>query len=290
MPSMVIPAHDEAGTLGRLLTRLAGTDDLDIVVVCNGCTDATADVARAFGPRVHVIETPVPSKRDALRLGDRAASGYPRFYVDADVEVGSGDVASMVQALQEPGVLAVAPSRVVPLDGVHWPVRWFYEVWQLLPGVQTSAFGRGVIGVSAEGHRRIRALPPLMSDDLAMSEAFTGEQRRIVTDARVVVHPPRTWADLVRRRVRAMTGNVQARASGVAGTSSQTRPADLVGIARQSPSLAVKVCVFVVTAAVARTAARRRVRAGDFSTWLRDESSRQRAEPSRSRRRPSSST
>ena len=43
--SVIIPAHNEAASIGRNLRALReGTrgGDLDVVVVCNGCTDRTA--------------------------------------------------------------------------------------------------------------------------------------------------------------------------------------------------------------------------------------------------------
>ncbi|MGW3138555.1 glycosyltransferase, partial [Streptomyces sp. NPDC001139] len=62
MTSIVIPAHNEAPVLGRLLDALLAdslsADDPDIVVVCNGCTDDTASVAAARGPRVRVVAPP----------------------------------------------------------------------------------------------------------------------------------------------------------------------------------------------------------------------------------------
>ncbi|MFI8824825.1 glycosyltransferase [Streptomyces sp. NPDC053431] len=213
MPTIVIPAHNEERTLGRLLDGLLdGSSDpeFDILVVCNGCTDATADVAAARGPRVRVVETPVPSKHEALRLGDAHADGFPRIYVDADVELGAADVRALTDALAGPdGVLAAAPERELPMAGCSWRVRAYYRVWQRLPAVREGLFGRGVIAVSDEGHARIAALPPLMADDLAASLAFGPAERAVVPTARVVVRPPRTWADLIRRRVRAATSTAQ---------------------------------------------------------------------------------
>lgn len=51
-------------------------------------------------------------------------------------------------------------------------MRWYYDVWQRLPQVREGLFGRGMIVLSPEGHERVRALPQVMSDDLAMSESF----------------------------------------------------------------------------------------------------------------------
>ena len=54
--SVVIPAHDEAQVIGRTLRGVldrTAAGRLEVVVVCNGCTDDTAEVARRFaGVRV----------------------------------------------------------------------------------------------------------------------------------------------------------------------------------------------------------------------------------------------
>ena len=88
MISIVIPARNEAAVIARTLKGMvegAAPDELDIIVVCNGCTDETATIARGFGPPVRVIETIVGSKNHALNVGDESARGFPRVYADADV-------------------------------------------------------------------------------------------------------------------------------------------------------------------------------------------------------------
>ncbi|MFZ3474657.1 glycosyltransferase [Streptomyces sp. 4.24] len=287
MTSIVIPAHNEGRVIGRLLDALlaeAPASGPDIVVVCNGCTDDTAAVAGARGPRVRVVEIPTPSKHRALRVGDEHARGFPRLYVDADVEVGAADVRALAGALADrPELLAAAPGRDIPLTGCAWPVRAYYRVWQRLPAVREGLFGRGVIAVSEPGHARIAALPPLMADDLAASLAFAPGERSVVEAARVVVHPPRTWSDLVKRRVRAATSSAElerfqaAEPAGAASSvpSARTGTGDLRALLRAQPRLLPGVVVFVVAALAARRGARKAIRTGDFSTWLRDESSRQ---------------
>ncbi|MFJ9823580.1 glycosyltransferase family 2 protein [Streptomyces sp. NPDC101160] len=288
MPSIVIPAHNEERTLARLLDGLldgARDGEFDVLVVCNGCTDATAAVAAGYGPRVRVVETPVPSKHQALRLGDAHARGFPRIYVDADVELGAADVRALTAALAGPGpVLAAAPERQLPMSGCSWPVRAYYKVWQRLPAVREGLFGRGVIAMSGEGHARIAALPPLMADDLAASLAFGPAERAVVRAARVVVRPPRTWPDLIRRRIRAATSTAQLEeqqreAAGTPGggdaPTARTGLGDLRALLRADPTLLPALIVFVTAALVARRGARKAIRARDFDTWLRDESSRE---------------
>ena len=273
-----MPAHNEGRVVGRLLGQLVagtGPGELDVIVVANGCTDDTAEVAARYGPMIRVISIPVPSKREALLAGNDAATTFPRLYVDADVELGASEIRALAVALQRPGILAVAPQRVLALEGRPRLVRWYYEVWARLPEVRNGLFGRGVIGVSAAGHARIADLPPLLADDLAASLAFAPDERLIVDEARAVIHVPRTLGDLVRRRIRAETGVAQVeRTEGAPPSSARTRPSDLISIVAQEPRMAPQVFLFLAVAVIAKSRSRRAMRKGDF-TWLRDESSRQ---------------
>jgi glycosyltransferase involved in cell wall biosynthesis len=251
---------------------------LDIIVVANGCTDNTAEIARSFGQYVRVICIPTASKHLAMLTGDQAATSFPRIYVDADVELGMLDVLALDAELRKPGVLAAAPTRVLPLDGCPWPVRCYYDIWSRLPEVRHGLFARGVVAVNEAGHRRIAALPPLMADDLAASLSFSSSERRIAAGARVIYHPPRRFADLLRRRVRAVTGVAQIERSGQAPPSTErTRPADLMAVLRDHPAAATRLVVFVTVTLIARLVARRAIARGDYTTWLRDESSRRAA-------------
>jgi hypothetical protein len=280
--SVVVPAYNEAPALGRLLTGLLdGTapGEFEVFVVANGCTDATADTARSFGPAVHVIETPVANKHRAMRLADAAAADrFPRIYVDADVELRAADVRRLAAELDDGRLLAVAPERVVPTDGCPWTVRWFYDVWLTLPVVRAGLFGRGVIGVTEAGHRRLAALPELMGDDLAASLAFGPGERAIVPGAAVAVHPPRTSRDLIKRRTRVATVTTQAGAQAElaeAGAAARTGKRDLLALVHKAPlTMAPRVAWFLYVTAIARRRSRRAVQAGDYHTWLRDESSR----------------
>lgn len=196
------------------------------------------------------------------------------MYVDADVELRTADVRVLADALGEPGVLAAAPDRMVIMDGRPLAVRWYYDIWQRLPSVRQGLYGRGVIGVSAAGHQRLMALPRVINDDLAASVAFAPAERRVVSAARVVVHPPRTMTDLVRRRIRALTGIAQLenRMDGVDAT--RTTRADLVHMMRHEPATVPRMAVFLGVTVVSRWRARKPIRSQDYTTWLRDDSSR----------------
>lgn len=274
LASVVVPAHNEARGLRANLVQLladlpAGT--LDVVVVCNGCTDGTAAVAASV-PGVRVLEIPEASKSRAVAVGNRASDVFPRIHLDADVTLRGVDVLRLVDALRDDVVHAVAPERVLSVESSSWAVRAFYRVWQELPHVREGLFGRGAVALSAAGQARVDALPTLMSDDLAMSEAFAAAERRIVDDAVVVVRPPRTIADLVRRRTRVATGNAQYDGSGASRAATSLRL--LLRLGLRDPRIGIRLPVFLGVALHARWGAHKAVRAADFTTWLRDESSR----------------
>ncbi|NUP52966.1 MAG: glycosyltransferase [Catenulispora sp.] len=300
MVSVVIPAHNEAGVIRRLLTGLlaqAEPGEFEIWVVANGCTDDTASIAAGFGQDVNVLISPHPNKHAAMRLGDENAKSFPRLYVDADVELEAASVRALAAALDSPSTLAVAPERAWPSatatstststststatnTNTHrpWTVRWFYDVWHQLPTVRTSLWGRGVVGVSREGYDRLRALPPLLGDDLAASLTFSADERRVVPEATAVVHPPRSLSALLKIRTRALVSTAQAADdSQLAATSDSERTSwsDLRAVARAAPIRNTpKVAWFLAITVVTRLRARRAVRAGDFKTWHRDDTSR----------------
>jgi glycosyltransferase involved in cell wall biosynthesis len=273
--SVIIPAYNEARALPRLLTALisnGGRPGLEVIVVCNGCTDNSAAVARGF-PGVRVLEIAEASKSAAFSAGDREAKHPIRAYVDADVVLGIADLNLLIAAVGE-GVLAAAPSRRFNQDGMPRLVAWYYDVWERLPQVKSGLFGRGAVVISETARWRLVGLPRVMSDDLLMSEAFKAHERRVVEDAAVIIRPPRTLRDLVRRRIRVATGNAEMDGRSLREAESRTTPITLLTMMRHSPLLTGKVLIFLTVTGIARIGALRRIRAGDFKTWLRDDSSR----------------
>jgi hypothetical protein len=114
-----------------------------------------------------------------------------------------------------------------------------------------------------------------MGEDLAASLSFAPHERIIVPDASVVVHAPRTFADLLRRRARVEVMVTQVERARVAtGPIGRTQPSDLIAVARTEPRMLPRVALFLAVAMLARLRAHRAVAREDFSTWLRDESSR----------------
>ncbi|HZY92012.1 MAG TPA: glycosyltransferase family 2 protein [Thermoplasmata archaeon] len=118
--SIVVAARNEALDLPACLDSLLGQTypDLEIVVVDGGSTDGTADVARARGPRVRLIEEPpLPpgwvGKNWGCRTGAAAAAGEYILFMDADVHCHPDAVrATVAWALAEQADLATLAPRI----------------------------------------------------------------------------------------------------------------------------------------------------------------------------------
>ena len=271
--SVVVPAHDEEAVLGRLLGALCSSVPLEVVVVSNGSSDRTAEIARRF-PGVRVVEIAQASKRAALIAGDAVATSFPRFYVDADVELDADGVLTMCGLLGD-GVLAVGPTRVIDTVSSSKVVQAYYRIWQGLPA-NGGLHGRGAVGVAAKGHARVAEWPELMADDLFLSSAFAPSERAIAP-VPVVIHAPRATGDLVRRRVRASSGNREhrewRRGRGEEGGGTTTSTAAHLARLSRSPRRWPDIAVFVGVVTAGRVVGRLRGRRGRLE-WLRDESSR----------------
>ena len=280
MVSVVIAAHNEAGVIGRCLGSLIGQetggDDLDVTVVANGCTDETAAIAREFG--VRVIEVPEANKAVALNHGDAAARGFPRIYLDADITVPRGAIASFDEVLTEGSpVLAAVPRRQLDLAGRPAFVRAYFTINSQLPAFAHGLFGRGMIALSQRGRERFDMFPNLVADDLFLDSLFAEREKRTLDAVEVVVAAPWRTSALVRRLVRVRRGNAAMRQAGRDGTAPlAVRRADrlawLQAVVFKQPQLAPAGVAYVLISAVAAALARWMPRSGNL--WERDESTR----------------
>jgi glycosyltransferase involved in cell wall biosynthesis len=210
MISIIVPAHNEASLIGqglRAMTEGAGPGELEVIVVCNGCSDATADIARSFGEPVRVVETDVASKSHALNLGDAEARGFPRIYVDADVVLPLDGLRRLARALEGGEALAASPEvETILLGGTSAAVRGFYKVWMSLPYVREGMIGTGSYALSREGRARFDAFPAVIADDGYIRLLFSRGERIKVTDAVSRVLAPKTVRDLIKVKTRSRLG------------------------------------------------------------------------------------
>jgi glycosyltransferase involved in cell wall biosynthesis len=215
--SIVIPAHNEANRLGANLALLTGdgVEDFEIIVVPNGCTDATAAIAAEF-PGVQVIDLPDPGKSAALRAGDVAAKAFPRIYLDADIPLTPAQARALAAAAELPGVLAATGARRVTTDGSSLLVRAFYAVNKRLPAYRDALYGRGVIAVGEAGRARFAEFPDQVADDLFLDSMFSAAERHHEPTVVTTIAAPLRTSHLVGRLARLRAGNRALRATAPA--------------------------------------------------------------------------
>jgi len=129
--SIVIPAFNERqrlmGTLDDLHSTLDSIDrlSLEIIVVDDGSTDGTAELAKKALSRLSYPGTVIrhPSnkgKGEAVRTGVRAASGEKIMFVDADGATNPASIPQMVKLLDDYdfviGSRALSSSQVTCMD------------------------------------------------------------------------------------------------------------------------------------------------------------------------------
>jgi len=188
--SVVIPARDEAGRIGPCLAGLAGDPDvLEVIVVDDGSTDATADIARAAGARVVTS-----ARRDdwvgkpwALQQGLEAARGEVVVSLDADTRPRRGLAGALAAALEDAD-LVTASARFTVAGWVH-PAMLATLVYRFgpadAPGAaparlvangQVTAVRRDAL-LAAGGYA---AAAGHLTDDVALARALARDGRRVV--------------------------------------------------------------------------------------------------------------
>jgi glycosyltransferase involved in cell wall biosynthesis len=256
-------------------------DELDIVVVCNGCTDGTAERARALGPPVRVIELEAASKVEALNRGDDEVRGFPRFYVDADVELPIQSMRATAKVLEGTAALAAAPRLVVDVRDRPWSVRAYYRAWLSLPYFSNGMIGSGVYALSAAGRARFQRFPHIIADDGYVRLLFSRRERVSVPECTFTIRPPKTLGGVIHIKTRARAGGFELRQRFpelCANDDSGARMSILRMLFR--PRLWPDYIVYAFVTAIAVCQGRLKIRSGRAGQWERDESSRQAADHS----------
>ncbi len=141
--SVIIPVYNGAGTLGRTLDALdrqTFDGDYEVLVVDDGSTDATAEIAAAC-ERVRVLRLPTNQGRSAARNAGIEAAGAPRLaFTDADC-VPAPDWLEQAYALLDAHPIVCGSIGVANPDStVGWSM-YFMEFVEVFPGGRARAIG-----------------------------------------------------------------------------------------------------------------------------------------------------
>jgi glycosyltransferase involved in cell wall biosynthesis len=276
--SVIIPAYNEAKVIGRCLSSMlegAAPGELEIIVACNGCKDDSAGIARSFGPPVRVIELAEASKVAALNAGDAAATSFPRFYVDADIELSIEAIRETAKVLAGGHALAAAPRMEIDDRDRSWLIRAYYRVWTRLPFFDDGMIGTGVYALAEAGRKRFDRFPDVIADDGFVYLQYAPGERVTVRSCSFTVRPPRTLVGLFKifTRVRAGAHELEARFPELSSRWMVDYGSSLRRVL-SSPSLWPAAPVYAAVVVATKLAGRRRARQR-VTSWTPEESSRE---------------
>lgn len=266
--SVIVPAHNEATVIARTLApiaNLAASGRLEVWVVCNGCTDETATIARSF-IGVRVLEISEASKIAALNTGDASARAWPRLYLDADIVIDQTAVDAVFDSLNSPETLAARPAYRYVTNSSSPIVAAYYRARERMPSTRAALWGAGSYALSEAGHARFGAFPTVTADDLFVDQIFLHAEKCIVSSVPVLVRTPVSTSALLAVLSRQSRGSAELFAQSTRSNTVR----ELVGTVRGLRSLFDA----VVYAALSILGRRGSGHKSDTAVWERDTSSR----------------
>lgn len=117
--SIIIPAYNEAFSIGKLLERIIKVDIeslgycKEIIVVDDGSKDKTFEIAAGFKNVRCFKQVPNAGKGRAVQMGVRESTGDWVLVQDADLEYAPEDYVRLLNALDSKEDIAVYGSRIL---------------------------------------------------------------------------------------------------------------------------------------------------------------------------------
>jgi len=212
--TIIIAAYNESKNIQKTLSHLLteAVDSYQILVVCNGCTDDTENLVRSF-KNVHCHSLQQASKALAIQYAESLNPGFPRLYLDADIELSSLDARTLFDAANKhlQAALIIPSSKLIDKHSSTL-VKRFYRHWYQTPYVQQSGYGAGAYLINKAGRKRFGQWPELIADDAFVRHHFNFDEIHIVTSVHTYVLAPKTIWSLINIKTRSKLGNMELKA------------------------------------------------------------------------------
>jgi cellulose synthase/poly-beta-1,6-N-acetylglucosamine synthase-like glycosyltransferase len=175
--SLIVAAHDEQQVIAAKVANALALDYprelLEVIVACDGCTDATAERARAAGADL-VLELPRGGKIRAQDAAVAAAAGTVLGFSDANAQWEPDAARALVGAFADPAVgYACGQVRFVQRasgrdggnqEGVYWRYEMALRGWE--SRLSSITAGNGAIYATRSDSYLL--VDPIMGHDLSL--------------------------------------------------------------------------------------------------------------------------
>ncbi len=124
--SVVVPVVDEPLDLFRdVLGRMVEQRPDEIIVVINGAPNpGLVEVCEEFAPLVSWVHTPIPGKRNAVKIGTELSTREITVLVDSDTVWTEGTLAELVKPFADASVGGVTTRQRILEPTRSWITRW----------------------------------------------------------------------------------------------------------------------------------------------------------------------
>ncbi|MGI9169379.1 MAG: glycosyltransferase family 2 protein, partial [Caulobacteraceae bacterium] len=238
--SVLIPCFNEEKVIVASVARILASDwkRLEVLVLDDGSTDATAAVVRAaydLEPRVRLMSFPNGGKATALNRGLAQTHGDIVVALDADTLFAPDTLPRLARWFADPRVGAVAGNAIVG-NRLNLITRWQaleYVTAQNMERRALAALGAVTVVPGAVGAWRREALTELggypadtLAEDQDLTLAFQRAGWRVEFDssARAYTEAPDTVRGLLNQRFRWSFGTLQCLWKHRAGLFNRRRP------------------------------------------------------------------
>ena len=191
--SLIVAAHDEQQVIARKVANALELDYprelLQVIVACDGCTDATAEHARHAGADL-VLELPRGGKIRAQDAAVAEAAGEIVAFSDANSAWEPGALRELVRAFDDPrvgyacGQVRFVQDAVGPDASNQEGLYWRYELALRALESRLSSITAGNGAIYATRRSSYIVVDPIMGHDLSLPFNMVKRRLRAVYEPR----------------------------------------------------------------------------------------------------------
>ena len=219
--TVVLPVHNGARWVRDKLESILAQDYpqhlVDIIVISDGSTDGTDDIARSFlsRMRMELLYLPKCGKAHCLNVALDRAAGEILFYTDVRQPLDRACLRNLISCFADPTV-GVVSGELIILQGASAEEAnidryWRYEKWirKSLSAIDSVPGATGAVYAMRRKLARPMPANTLLDDVYLPMGAFFAGYRILLDDSAIAYDYPNSLKSEFRRKVRTLAGVYQ---------------------------------------------------------------------------------